>query len=1079
MKKVFKILKKAWLPFLTVVLFGLISSTTFAAHTLTDVLVDDGEAITITLDTNDMIRMDDGGTGDCVAYVTTAELTAGTYTPTELAAEMTTKMTAALTGTATVVYDYETRKFTISGNEDDDICWMEGAEGVAATLGYTANDMDISGADAVSDTAQDIGDRIYTTSTVGSDSILLEIDLVFAWGTNETLDNVLLDPPDGWSIRGWNLFDTAAADAADATDTPDMDENAGDSAGCADPQSTTAVATCDDELPGVNGMPAAGGTLSLALETSVTNTQTLVLQVWLDTTTTAAVSDTWTLTTTDSAAATVDTTFKVVAGDADDIAFEIYEASDPLDGDISQVHDDAETVYLYNDDEAGFDITDFSVVDQALSGGLALFENGTAFTGTVADAGGFDYIVTGADESKVGADTNYGYTAVTAVKAIVVADTTDPDISAVTVNNTGGKNVITFTLTEPLVHASLIGADADMSIASSATFGDTTSTSTGLVFAGIGEWVDTDGQPNTTNQTLANTVVLDKALTSLAVTVNGETTASLIYYFTNIVAGVAADATNDDFTPAGTQIADAAANTTDTTAVGTGAITVTAGWDVTPLSTATGFEKSGVTPTEDYFAWSAITDPGDFSTYLLLYDTSTITEATGASQWDGTDDATLTTVTTATTSVTGLSAGTTYYERLGTVDTEGNIALSTEISSSAGSGGGGSIDTTGPGAPTNFAVSVNEDLEVDITWTDPTDDDILEIKILKSEDGTNFFQTTLLVAGTETYTDTYVIEGDTYSYKIVGVDANGNIGAETNVIELTVVEGAEEVAEEVEPVAGEEAADEEEPVDEEETVAEGEATIGVLFSDTDGHWGEAEIEAMAEIDIAEGDPEGTFRPDGELNRAEAAALLFRVLGYVEPSAPDTAPFPDVAIGEWYAGYVSSMKDLELIHGYGDGLYRPGQNINRAEFVKIALGAYYTVNDDEEIRAEMDALMEGDKTNVYADLADDWYTPYVTTATEMGFVQGFACGESTRCFGATNNITRVEATVILYNMFYEILTAEVEAEVTYDCTEDLYDCSDYTTQAEAQAVYDYCMAEVETDVHVLDADENALACEELE
>ncbi len=1032
MKKVFKILKKAWLPILTVVLFGLVSATTFAAHTLGDLMVDDGEAIAIVGGSNVIIGDDAGN--DCVEKGISTTLTAGTYTPTELAAHMSTAMTAQFTDTITVTYDYETRKFSITSDTDgDSICWADAASTAFTTLGYAAvDDSDIDTTPSVSDTAQTVGDRIYTTSTIGSNSILLEIDLDFVWGTNETLDNVLLDPPDGWAIRGWNLYDTAAADAADATDTPDMDENAGDSAGCADPQSATSVADCEDNPAGTGEMPAAGGTLSLALETAVTNGQTLVLQVWLDVTTTAAVSPVWTLTTTDSAAATVDTTFKVVAADTDDIAFEIYAASDPLDGDISQVHDDAETVYIYNDDKADFTIADWSVVDQALDNGLALFENGTAFTASQADAGGFDYIVTGSDESKVGADTNYLSSAVTAVKAVVVADTTDPDISAVTVNNTGGKNVITFTLTEPLIHSTLIGTDVDMSIASSATFGDTTSTSTGLVFAGIGEWVDTDGQPNTTNQTLANTVVLDKTLTSLAVTINGQTSASLIYYFTNTVAGVAADATNDDFTPAGTQIADAAANTTDTTAVGTGAITVTAGWDVTPLSTTAGFEKSGVTPTADYFAWSAIADPGDFSTYLLLYHTATITAATGASQWDGTDDATLTTLGTETTSVTGLSAGTTYYERLGTVDTEGNIALSTEISSSAGSGGGGSIDTTGPVAPTNFAVSVNEDLEVDITWTDPTDDDILEIKILKSEDGTNFFQTTLLIAGTETYTDTYVIEGETYSYKIVGVDDNGNIGAETNVIELTVVEGAEEVADDVVEEEAEEGAEEEaeEGAEEGEEGEEGaeDLTIGISFTDTGGHWGEAEIEAMAEIDIAEGDPEGTFRPDGELNRAEGAALLFRVLGYVEPPAPDTAPFPDVAVDEWYAGYISSMKALELIHGYGDGLYRPGQSINRAEFVKIALGAYYTVNDDEEVRAEIDALMEGDKTTAYRDLADDWYTPYVTTATEMGFVQGFACGESTRCFGATNNITRAEATIILYNMFYELLTAEEIAEV---------------------------------------------------
>ncbi|MFH1720940.1 MAG: S-layer homology domain-containing protein, partial [Patescibacteria group bacterium] len=264
---------------------------------------------------------------------------------------------------------------------------------------------------------------------------------------------------------------------------------------------------------------------------------------------------------------------------------------------------------------------------------------------------------------------------------------------------------------------------------------------------------------------------------------------------------------------------------------------------------------------------------------------------------------------------------------------------------------------------------------------------------------------------------------------------------------------------------------------------------GVGFTDVDGHWAVAEILAMQGVDIATGNPDGSFKPDGNLNRAEAAALLYRVLGFDEPTAPTANPFPDVPMSAWYAGYVSNMKALEMIHGYGDGTYGPGNNITRAEFMKIALEVYYYVIDDEEIRGQIDDWMVGAKTISYSDLADDWYTPYVTTATNAGFVGGFGCGTSV-CFGATNDITRAEATVILYNMFYDILTADEAEEmvdeaaaedeaVVYDCTSDLYNCADYTTEAEAQAVYDYCMTEVATDVHALDADENGLACEELE
>ena len=47
-----------------------------------------------------------------------------------------------------------------------------------------------------------------------------------------------------------------------------------------------------------------------------------------------------------------------------------------------------------------------------------------------------------------------------------------------------------------------------------------------------------------------------------------------------------------------------------------------------------------------------------------------------------------------------------------------------------------------------------------------------------------------------------------------------------------------------------------------------------------------------------------------------------------------------------------------------------------------------------------------------------------------------------------------------------------------CNEDLYNCGDFTTQAEAQAVYDVCFSQTGKDVHGLDGDGNGKACESL-
>lgn len=49
---------------------------------------------------------------------------------------------------------------------------------------------------------------------------------------------------------------------------------------------------------------------------------------------------------------------------------------------------------------------------------------------------------------------------------------------------------------------------------------------------------------------------------------------------------------------------------------------------------------------------------------------------------------------------------------------------------------------------------------------------------------------------------------------------------------------------------------------------------------------------------------------------------------------------------------------------------------------------------------------------------------------------------------------------------------------YDCSGDIYNCANFTTQAQAQAVYNYCISQGKGDINGLDADSNGIACEGL-
>lgn len=52
------------------------------------------------------------------------------------------------------------------------------------------------------------------------------------------------------------------------------------------------------------------------------------------------------------------------------------------------------------------------------------------------------------------------------------------------------------------------------------------------------------------------------------------------------------------------------------------------------------------------------------------------------------------------------------------------------------------------------------------------------------------------------------------------------------------------------------------------------------------------------------------------------------------------------------------------------------------------------------------------------------------------------------------------------------------QMQYICDHDLYNCSDFSTQAQAQAVYEYCEQLGFGDVHHLDSDHDGVACESL-
>ncbi len=91
-----------------------------------------------------------------------------------------------------------------------------------------------------------------------------------------------------------------------------------------------------------------------------------------------------------------------------------------------------------------------------------------------------------------------------------------------------------------------------------------------------------------------------------------------------------------------------------------------------------------------------------------------------------------------------------------------------------------------------------------------------------------------------------------------------------------------------------------------------------------------------------GYPDSTFGPDRNMTRAEVAQMFYALL--LDKDVTITASFSDVPADAWYAKAVNTLASLGMLGGYPDGTFRPDAPITRAEFAAIALAfAYDPVN----------------------------------------------------------------------------------------------------------------------------------------
>lgn len=147
--------------------------------------------------------------------------------------------------------------------------------------------------------------------------------------------------------------------------------------------------------------------------------------------------------------------------------------------------------------------------------------------------------------------------------------------------------------------------------------------------------------------------------------------------------------------------------------------------------------------------------------------------------------------------------------------------------------------------------------------------------------------------------------------------------------------------------------------------------------------------------------DGTFQPDGDMTRAEAAAIFARLISEEkgEKISGTKNNFTDVKSNEWHAGYISYLEKYGIIKGYSDNTFRPDEAVTRAEFVSMTV-RYYGLFDKVSYPAN---------TTKYSDInGKHWAIKDISFAKNIGWLNGYADGT----FRPDNNITRAEVVTVV-------------------------------------------------------------------
>lgn len=168
------------------------------------------------------------------------------------------------------------------------------------------------------------------------------------------------------------------------------------------------------------------------------------------------------------------------------------------------------------------------------------------------------------------------------------------------------------------------------------------------------------------------------------------------------------------------------------------------------------------------------------------------------------------------------------------------------------------------------------------------------------------------------------------------------------------------------------------------------------MNDIENHWATKTISKWTNGGLIKGYPDGTFKPDRNITKAEFITIINRVFGYYEKSDIN---YSDIADNTWYKEATMTAKENMYMDWYEDSILGPDENISRQEVCAILSSICY-LEATEDFTAISDF---SDKSDI-----PEWSMGFIDAMINKGYMKGY----ENKTIKAQGEITRAESLVMI-------------------------------------------------------------------